>query len=91
MNPGQPMGRGETTDEFAARKGKNWAYYGGLPGDPGWVSDAARLYGDMMGVDPEALDDLAADHGWEHHDRGYDEKIKDLARRWKEIHETGGQ
>ena len=80
------MGRGETTHEFATRFGRNWIYHGGLPGDPGWVSDAARMSGDQSGLDAEALDDLAADLGWETHDPGYDEKIKDLAMRWEEIH-----
>lgn len=80
------MARGETTDEFAYRLGRNWVYFGGLPGDPGIVSDAARTYGDEFDLDAEALDDLAAEHGWEFHDPGYEEKIKDLAQRWEEIH-----
>lgn len=79
------MARGETTDEFAAKHGPGWTYLGGLPGDPGWVSDAARIYGDQFGLDAEALDGLAEDHGWEHHDPGYDEKIRDLAQRWQEV------
>lgn len=79
------MARGETTEEFAARRGANWAYFGGLPGDPGWVSDAARRYGDQFGLDAEALDELAVDDGWEHHDPGYDEKIRYIAEHWREI------
>lgn len=73
------MGRGQTTDEFAAENGPSWFYYGGLPGDPGYVSDVARHYGDLYDLDAEALDDQAADHGWEFHDQGYDKKIKQLA------------
>lgn len=82
---------GETTDEFAARMGPSWFHYGGLPGDPGWVSDAARMYGNEFGIDAQQLDDAAADDGWEHHDRGYDDKIKHLAQHWKERHDPGTQ
>lgn len=74
------MGRGQTTEEFAAAHGPGWAYHGGLPGDPGIVSDAARHFGDLYGLDAEALDDMAADHGWEFHDHGYAEKIAQLAQ-----------
>lgn len=73
------MGRGLTTDEFAESHGPGWFYYGGLPGDPGHVSDAAREFGDLYGLDAEMLDDLAADDGWEHHDQGYHEKIRHIA------------
>lgn len=73
------MGRGQTTDEFAAEHGPGWTYLGGLPGDPGHVTDAARRFGDLFGLDAEALDDMASDHGWEFHDRGYDDKIHQLA------------
>lgn len=73
------MGRGQTTDEFAAEHGPLWAYAGGIPGDPGIVSDAARRFGDLHGLDAEALDDMAAEHGWEFHDTGYDSKIQQLA------------
>lgn len=73
------MGRGKTTAEFAKEHGPLWMHYGGLPGDPGVVTEAARKYGDEYGLDPEALDDAASDHGWEFHDPGYDEKIKQLA------------
>jgi len=73
------MGRGQTTDEFKTAQGPLWYYAGGLPGDPGIVTDAARRVGDMYDLDAEALDDMAGDHGWEFHDPGYDEKILDLA------------
>ena len=74
------MGRGQTTDEFAAAQGPLWFYAGGIPGDPGIVTDAARAFGDEYGLDAEALDDMAAEHGWEFHDHGYEAKIEQLAR-----------
>jgi hypothetical protein len=70
-----------TTDEFAAANGPLWAYLGGIPGDPGIVSDAARHYGDMYDLDAEELDEIASEHGWEFHDRGYGEKVRDIAER----------
>lgn len=73
------MGRGQTTDEFAAERGPLWYMYGGLPGDPGWVSDPARQYGDLYGLDAEALDEQASKHGWEFHNKGYGAKIRKLA------------
>jgi hypothetical protein len=81
------MSRGQTTEEFrdayyAAHPEypEAWVYHGGSPDHPGWVSDAARLYGERYDLDAEALDDAAAGDGWEFHDRGYDEKIAQLAR-----------
>lgn len=68
--------RGQTTAEFAAANGPYWMYAGGLPGDPGWVSDAARAAGDRYNLDAECLDDMMADAGWEHHDAGYDEELE---------------
>lgn len=66
-------------DEFAAERGPLWFHFGGLPGDPGIVTEAARHFGDLYDLDAEALDDMASDHGWEFHDTGYDDKIKKLA------------
>lgn len=74
------MGRGQTTEEFAAENGPNWMYAGGVPGDPGIVTEAARKFGDEYGLDAQALDDTASAHGWEFHDQGYDGKIEQLAR-----------
>lgn len=73
------MGRGKTMDEFAAEHGPRWFYYGGLPGDPGIVTDAARHYGDLYDLDAEELDNRASEYGWEHHNQGYDDKIRKLA------------
>ncbi len=85
------MGRGQTTDEFAAEfVAKNpllktaWPHFGGLPGDPGIVSYPAREYGDRYGLDAEALDEAAEADGWEWHDHGYDEKIREVAERLAE-------
>jgi len=75
------VGRGMTSAEFAAASGPDWPRLGGVPGDPGIVSDAARVYADQFGLDAEQLDDIAADHGWEFHDPGYGDKIKDVAER----------
>lgn len=75
------MARGETTGEYAERVGGQWAYFGGLPGDPGIVSDAARRWGDQYGLDAEQLDGLAESDGWEWHDPGYENKVKDVAER----------
>lgn len=81
------MSRGQTTSEF--RESWNgssyWFYHGGLPGDPGWVSDEAREIGDREGLDAEALDDAATDYGWEHHDHGYREAIEQAAARLKAL------
>ncbi|HET6480106.1 MAG TPA: hypothetical protein VFG35_08730 [Actinoplanes sp.] len=81
------MGRGQTTDEFRAEfraqrpeTADFWPYFGGNPGDPGWVSDVARACGDEYGLDAEMLDDLAADEGWEFHNAGYDAKIEQVAK-----------
>jgi len=79
------MGRGQTSSEFAAEHGPGWAYLGGVPGDPDIVTDAARRYGDEYGLDAEALDDAASGHGWEWHNTGYDEKIKQLAKDAEEL------
>lgn len=86
------MARGQTTDEFADQFARDhpalvklWAYYGGNPGDPGWVSEAARKFGDEYGLDAEALDDMASGHGWEFHDTGYDGKIEQLAKDAEEL------
>lgn len=76
------MGRGQTMNEFAAAHGPGWEYHGGIPGDPGIVTDAARKFGDQYGLDAEALDDAATSHGWDHYDSGYDEKIEQLAKDW---------
>lgn len=73
------MGRGQTSEEFAAEHGPLWFFHGGLSGDPGIVSDAARKYGDLYELDAEALDDAATADGWESHDRGYDDKVHQLA------------
>jgi len=82
----RPVSRGQTTNEFRdSHGGPYWMYYGGLPGDPGWVSNEARAVGDREGLDAEALDDAAADYGWEHHDRGYREAIEQAAIRLKEL------
>lgn len=73
------MARGETTAEFKASHahlGDLWPYYGGNPGDPGWVSDEAREIGDREGLDAEALDDEAEEFGWEFHDPGYRNAIE---------------
>jgi hypothetical protein len=75
------VARGETTDEYAARVGTSWTYHGGLPGDPGIVSDPARRWGDEHGLDAEELDRLAEHDGWEWHDVGYDDKIRAVAER----------
>jgi hypothetical protein len=75
--------RWETTDEFADRVGTGWHYQGGLPGDPGWVSDAARQYGLEFGIEANLLDDAASADGWEHHDPGYALKIRQIAQDWK--------
>jgi hypothetical protein len=86
------MTRGETTEEFAARVGgRHWSYLGGLPGDPGIVSDAARRWGDQYGLDAEELDNLAAEDGWEWHDPGYENKVKDVAERLKNTRERSDQ
>lgn len=80
------MSRGETTAEFEASHahlGASWPYYGGLPGDPGWVSDEAREIGDRDGLDAEALDGEAASFGWEHHNAGYRRAIEEAALRLK--------
>lgn len=77
------MARGETTEEYADRVRGNWVFFGGLPGDPGIVSDAARRWGDEYDLDAEQLDDLAAEDGWEWHDPGYENKVKDIAERLK--------
>lgn len=74
------MGRGQTSSEFASANGPYWYYAGGVPGDPGIVTDAARKFGDLYGLDAEWLDDEAANDGWEFHDSGYDEKIEQLAK-----------
>jgi hypothetical protein len=81
------MSRGQTTAEFKASHpelGGLWPYYGGNPGDPGWVSDKAREVGDREGLDAEALDDEAAEFGWEFHDPGYGRAIEEAALRLKE-------
>jgi hypothetical protein len=84
------MARGETTEEFAARVGgRHWSYLGGLPGDPGIVSDAARRWGDQYDLDAEELDNLAAKDGWEWHDPGYQNKVKDVAERLKTDNDSG--
>lgn len=75
------MSRGQTTSEFAAENGEYWAYKGGNPGDPGWVSDAARKFGDQYDLDAEELDSLAEDDGWEFHDTGYDDKVEQVAKK----------
>jgi hypothetical protein len=85
------MARGETTEEYATRVGGHWSYFGGLPGDPGIVSDAARHWGDEYGLDAEELDNLAAKHGWEWHDLGYHDKIRDLAERMKRTNDQRHQ
>jgi len=85
------MGRGQTTAEFAATHGRYWMYDGGLPGDPGWVSDAARRFGNLHGLDAEALDEAAEDHGWEFHDPGYDDKIQALAEATRPASEVEGE
>ena len=81
------MGRGMTTDEFADAHGPSWVYHGGIPGDPGIVTESARRYGDMYGLDAEELDHLAEADGWEHHDPGYDGKIRGVAERLAEQRE----
>jgi hypothetical protein len=80
------MGRGQTTAEFAEANSHNryWPYFGGLPGDPGIVSDEAREIGDRENLDAEALDDEAADYGWEWHNQGYRRAIEQAAIRLKE-------
>jgi hypothetical protein len=85
------MARGETTEEYATRVGGHWAHFGGLPGDPGIVSDAARRWGDHYGLDAEQLDDMAANDGWEWHDRGYEEKIKGVAEKLNEKNREKGE
>jgi hypothetical protein len=80
--------RGETTDEYAQRVGDNWTYFGGLAGDPGIVSDAARYWGDKYVLDAERLDELAEDDGWEWHDAGYHEKVGSLAGELRSRRET---
>lgn len=78
------MGRGQTTDEYAdAHPSPHWAHYGGLPGDPGWVSDEAREIGDRDGLDAEELDDEATGYGWEHHNAGYRQAVEEAAARLK--------
>lgn len=78
------MGRGQTGGEFrVSHGGEYWMYDGGLPGDPGIVSDEAREVGDREGLDAEALDDAAADFGWEWHDTGYRRAIEQAALRLK--------
>ncbi len=81
------MARGETTTEFEARfraehptTGDYWAYHGGNPGDPGWVSYPAREVGDRTGLDAEALDNHAECLGWEFHNDGYARAIEQAAR-----------
>ena len=85
------MARGETTDEFADRWRREhnpvihyqWPYYGGNPGDPGWVSDDAREIGDRDGLDAEALDSEAEAFGWEFHNEGWRRAIEQAAVRLK--------
>ena len=75
------MGRGQTTGEFkASHGGPYWVYDGGLPGDPGIVSEEAREIGDREGLDAEALD---AGAGWEWHDTGYRNAVEEAAARLK--------
>jgi hypothetical protein len=78
------MGRGQTTEEFMAAHGRpDWYYYGGNPGDPGWVSYAAREIGDRNGLDAEELADEAEAFGWEFHDPGYRGAVEEAAVRLK--------
>jgi hypothetical protein len=85
------MGRGETSAEFEARfrsehdpiTGNWWAYFGGNPGDPGIVTEAAREIGDREGLDAEELDDEAESFGWEFHNPGWREAVEQAAVRLK--------
>ena len=87
------MSRGETSAEFEARfraehdpiVGNWWAYYGGNPGDPGIVTEAAREIGDRENLDAEELDAEAESFGWEFHDSGYRGAVEQAAVRLKAL------